>query len=163
LITPRFLWAEIERLANDCQASYKDVGSLLPSNASSPSNQRDPVVLPSLVRTTSEDNLEISATGRRRKARRIGVFGPATRKTSKSLIARPHETEKNTRIIQGLEKIYGVEKTRTVLEQALTMYHVSNPQIENSPEIYELEQSGYLDQALEFFGQSWVIGRPRLD
>jgi hypothetical protein len=96
----------------------------------------------------------------RRKARhRIGVFGP---KKTKFTIARPQETEKNLRIKNGLEAVYGIEKTRTVLEQASSYYHVSNPQSPTEPEVYELEQSGYLDQALEFFGQQWVIGRPRI-
>jgi len=79
------------------------------------------------------------------------------------MIARPHETEKNTRIIQGLERIYGVEKTRTILEQATAMYHVSNPQVQNEPEVYEMFENGQIDEALESFGASWVIGRPRIE
>ena len=84
------------------------------------------------------------------------------RKAKIMLSQGPRESEKNARIIQGLERIYGVEKTRTVLEQAVTIFHVSNPQIENSPEVYELFEAGLIDEALECFGASWVIGRPRI-
>jgi len=141
LITPRFLWAEIERTL-----------------ASSPSN---PELAKSFLPVTREP-LPLASSARR-KARRIGVFGPASQKRAKSMIARPHETEKNTRIIQGLERIYGVEKTRTILEQATAMYHVSNPQVQNEPEVYEMFENGQIDEALESFGASWVIGRPRIE
>jgi len=141
LITPRFLWAEIERLA------------------SSPSNP-EPV-----CRRDAREGVPVmaSSTGsERRKARRIGIFGPS-QKRAKFTIPRPQETEKNTRIIQGLEKIYGVDKTRTVLEQAETIFHVSNPLVETNPETYELFENGQIDEALELFNATWVIGRPRLD
>lgn len=141
MITPRFLWAEIERLASS------------PSNPETEGQER-----------ASTPALSVKSPGSvGRKARRIGVFGPANRKIAKSLIPRPRETEKNTRIIHGLEAIYGIEKTRTVLEQAVAMFHVSNPYVQNEPEVYELFENGILDEALEYFGQSWVIGRPRID
>ena len=139
MITPWFLWAEIERLA------------------SSPSNPE-----PSLVMVSSKGLTSATSGSAGRKARRIGIFGPS-QKRAKFTIPRPQETEKNTRIIQGLEKIYGVDKTRTVLEQAETIFHVSNPLVETNPETYELFENGQIDEALELFNATWVIGRPRLD
>ena len=139
MITPWFLWAEIERLA------------------SSPSNPE-----PSLVMVSSKGLTSATSGSAGRKARRIGVFGPASQKRIR-LSQGPRESEKNARIIQGLEKIYGVDKTRTVLEQAETIFHVSNPLVETNPETYELFENGQIDEALELFNATWVIGRPRLD
>jgi hypothetical protein len=70
---------------------------------------------------------------------------------------------KNLRILQGLERAYGFEKAKSVLEQATSIFHVTNPNAENTPELYELFENGQVDQALEMFGANWVIGRVKLD
>lgn len=75
----------------------------------------------------------------------------------------PREAEKNLRILTGLERAYGSEKAKSVLEQAISIFHVANPHAENNPELYELFENGQVDQALEMFGANWVIGRPRID
>jgi len=62
--------------------------------------------------------------------------------------------------LTGLERAYGSEKAKSVLEQAISIFHVVNPYAENTPELYELFENGQVDQALEYFGASpWVIGR----
>ena len=92
-----------------------------------------------------------------RPKRRIGLSAP--KKARITLSQGPREAEKNIRILSGLERAYGSEKAKSVLEQAMSIFHVTNPHAENSPEPYELFENGQIDQALEMFGASWVIGR----
>ena len=75
----------------------------------------------------------------------------------------PHEAAKNIRILSGLERAYGAERAKSVLEQAVSIFHVANPHAENTPEVYELFENGQIDQALEMFGANWVIGRPKIE
>jgi hypothetical protein len=65
--------------------------------------------------------------------------------------------------MQGLERAYGPDKAKSVLEQATSIFHVTNPHAENTPELYELFENGQVDQALEMFGANWVIGRPKIE
>jgi hypothetical protein len=92
------------------------------------------------------------------KTRRIALSAP--RKARITLSQGPREAEKNFRILSGLERAYGSDRAKSVLEQAITIFHASNPHAENNPELYELFENGQVDQALEMFGASpWVIGR----
>ena len=92
------------------------------------------------------------------KTRRIGLSTP--KKARIMLGQGPQEAAKNLRIMSGLERAYGSEKAKSVLDQAISIFHVANPHAENSPEPYELFENGQIDQALEMFGASpWVIGR----
>jgi len=59
--------------------------------------------------------------------------------------------------------MFGADKMTAVLAQANTIFHVNNPLAETSPEPYELFENGQIDEALEMFGSSWNIGRPRID
>ena len=95
------------------------------------------------------------------RTRRIGLSAP--RKARITLSQGPCEAEKNLRILTGLERAYGSEKAKSVLEQAISIFHASNPHAENNPELYELFENGQVDQALEMFGASWYIGRPKLE
>ena len=95
------------------------------------------------------------------RTRRIGLSAP--RKARITLAQGPHEAAKNIRILSGLERAYGSEKAKSVLEQASSIFHAVNPHAENSPELYELFENGQVDQALEMFGAQWVIGRPRIE
>jgi hypothetical protein len=95
------------------------------------------------------------------KPRRIALSAP--RKARITLSQGPREAEKNLRILSGLERAYGSEKAKSVLEQAISIFHVTNPLAENNPELYELFENGQVDQALEMFGANWVIGRPKID
>jgi len=102
-----------------------------------------------------------ASTRQARPKRRIGLSAP--KKARITLSQGPREAAKNIRILSGLERAYGAEKAKSILEQAVSIFHVANPHAENNPELYELFENGQIDQALEMFGTSWVIGRPRID
>lgn len=69
----------------------------------------------------------------------------------------------NTKVLQGLKAQFNPERTTAMVEQANTCFHYRNPHSPNSPELYELFESGFIDEALETLGFGrWAIGRPKL-
>jgi hypothetical protein len=109
--------------------------------------------------TEADTNTAARARPLGHKTRRIALSAPRKARISQG----PREAEKNLRILSGLERAYGSERAKSVLEQAITIFHASNPHAENMPELYELFENGQVDQALEMFGATpWVIGRVKV-
>jgi hypothetical protein len=114
----------------------------------------------SLEREYVSKTMSISGTSGHRARPRILIAKP---KRSKPAIALgPQESLKNQRIVEGLSRIFGADKMNAVLAQANSIFHVNNPLADVNPEPYELFENGQIDEALEYFGTSWNIGRPSL-
>jgi hypothetical protein len=78
---------------------------------------------------------------------RILIAKPKVLGPKKSTIALgPQESFKNSKVLDGLTKMFGADKMSAVLAQANTIFHVTNP-----------------NEALEMFGSNWNIGRPKLE
>lgn len=71
-------------------------------------------------------------------------------------------TELNEKVQRGLSAQYNPERVSTILTQAHASYHYRNPHAKTNPELYELHEGGFIDEALSSLGfGSWCIGRPK--
>jgi hypothetical protein len=100
------------------------------------------------------------------KTRRIVLSTP--RKAKVGIVQARNYRDSNTRIIQGLTRIYGEDKANAIIGQAQELFIQQNSRMQygelyvpNNPEVSELFENGQIDEALEMFGANWVIGRPR--
>lgn len=70
------------------------------------------------------------------------------------------QNELNERIYKGLRVQLSQENTDLAIDQAFVIRQSKQPDA-NRPELYELYETGEIDQALEMMGKRWVIGRPK--
>lgn len=71
------------------------------------------------------------------------------------------QNELNESVLKGLRIQLSEENTEAAILQAYTIFHERVGSDSNRPELYELYENGDIDKALEYFGKSWVIGRPK--
>lgn len=81
-------------------------------------------------------------------------------KALKHSIAGYSQDELNERIVKGLRTQFNQDNTDLVIDQAFVIRQSKQPDA-NRPELYELYETGEIDQALEMMGKRWVIGRPK--
>lgn len=82
-------------------------------------------------------------------------------KALKHSIAGFSQDELNERIVKGLRTQFNQDNTDLAIDQAFVIRQSKQPDA-NRPELYELYETGEIDQALEMMGKRWVIGRPKL-
>ena len=78
----------------------------------------------------------------------------------------PSQVELNSKVARGLRAQFSKERSEAILTQAESMYlqaqYRNGTSNGNKPEVYELLEGGWIDQALEFLRMGrWAIGRPR--
>lgn len=81
-------------------------------------------------------------------------------KALKHSIAGYSQDELNERIVKGLRTQFNQDNTELAIDQAFVIRQSKQPDA-NRPELYELYETGEIDQALEMMGKRWVIGRPK--
>lgn len=81
-------------------------------------------------------------------------------KALKHSIAGYSQDELNERIIKGLRTQFNQDNTDLAIDQAFVIRQSKQPDA-NRPELYELYETGEIDQALAMMGKRWVIGRPK--
>ena len=87
--------------------------------------------------------------------------GRIAKKIGKRIFAiRPSESELNENILLGLRKQFNQERVDAVIDQAYSFFF-SQDQNRPRPELYELYETGILDNVLERRGIRWVLGRPK--
>jgi hypothetical protein len=67
----------------------------------------------------------------------------------------------NEKILKGLRYQFNAERVEMIVDQAFTIRQSKDPYA-NRPELYELYETGEIDEALEASGTRWVIGRPKI-
>jgi hypothetical protein len=83
------------------------------------------------------------------------------RNFAKSMLGiRPSETELNEAIMNGLRKQFSEERVNAIIDESFSEHYSRLPD-SNRPELYELYESGYVDNVLDRRGIRWVIGRPK--
>lgn len=95
----------------------------------------------------------ISSKGKYRLAKAIG-------RSLKHSLAGYSQDELNEKIIRGLRTQFNQDNVDMIIDQAFTIRQSKDPNA-NRPELYELYETGEIDQALEMAGKRWVIGRPK--
>ena len=70
------------------------------------------------------------------------------------------EQELNESILHGLRKQFSEERVNAIVDEGFTEFLSHNPDL-NRPELYELYETGILDNVLERRGIRWVLGRPK--
>lgn len=98
-------------------------------------------------------NSIIAKKGKYRIAKRLG-------KALKHSISGYSQDELNRRIRDGLRQQFNEENTDLAIFQAFQIRQSKQPDA-NRPELYELYETGEIDEALELMGKSWHIGRPK--
>jgi hypothetical protein len=70
------------------------------------------------------------------------------------------EEEKNEKIVKGLRYQFSQDRTDQIISQAYAI-RMSKTPYANQPELYELYETGELDEASRMSGSCWVVGRPK--
>jgi hypothetical protein len=87
---------------------------------------------------------------------------PVVRVKPRRETSRSREASLNSRVLEPLHRTYP-GKVRDIVSQATDAFFYHNRKAETNPEIYELFEGGYLDEAIETLDlRSWVIGRPKI-
>ena len=78
----------------------------------------------------------------------------------KVAMAGKSESELNEGIMSGLRKQFSEERVNTIIDESFSEFYSHDPD-RPRPELYELYESGFLDNALSRRNIRWVIGRPK--
>ena len=70
------------------------------------------------------------------------------------------EDDLNASILSGLRRQFNEERVNAIVEESFTEFLSRNPDL-NRPELYELYETGIVDNVLERRNVHWVLGRPR--
>jgi hypothetical protein len=62
--------------------------------------------------------------------------------------------------MKGLRYQFNQERIDSIIDQAFSIRMMKEPE-RNRPELYELYETGEIDEALRLFNVRWVIGRPK--
>jgi hypothetical protein len=73
---------------------------------------------------------------------------------------RPSETELNEAIISGLKRQFSQERIDMIIDESFAEYFSHDPD-QPRPELYELYETGLVDNVLARRNIRWVIGRPK--
>ena len=91
--------------------------------------------------------------------------GKARLKTTKSFLKAitgyRTQDDLNNSILKGLHNQFNQERIDSIIDQAFSIRMSKEPD-SNRPELYELYETGEIDEALRLFNVRWVIGRPKL-
>ena len=94
---------------------------------------------------------------------RPSITIPVRPRASPRTEARSRSASLNARVLGPLGAMYPA-KTSDIVSQAENAFFYHNRKAETTPEIYELFEGGYLDEAIESLGlRRWSIGRPKTD
>lgn len=125
---------------------------LLPSQAALPDKSHNRASQQTDPHTVRGINL-IRSKGKYRIAKAIG-------RSLKHSLAGYSQDELNERILKGLRSQWNQEHVEEIINQAFVIRQSKEPDA-NRPELYELYETGEIDQALEMAGKRWVTGRPK--
>jgi hypothetical protein len=70
------------------------------------------------------------------------------------------ESELNLEIMSGLRKQFSEERANMIIDESFSEYFSHDPD-RNRPELYELYETGLIDNTLARRNIRWVIGRPK--
>ena len=91
----------------------------------------------------------------------IYPVGSALKKFVKKITGIRSQDDLNNAILKGMRTQFNQANTEAAIDQAFTIRQSRQPDA-NRPELYELYETGEIDQALEMMGKRWVIGRPKV-
>jgi hypothetical protein len=95
------------------------------------------------------------------RERLIFPVARGTRKLFKRLTGITSQHDLNEGILKGLRNQFNQERIDSIIDQAFSIRMMKVPD-SNRPELYELYETGEIDEALRLFNVRWVIGRPKL-
>jgi hypothetical protein len=84
-----------------------------------------------------------------------------TKRFLKKLTGIISQNELNENVMKGLRYQFNQERIDSIIDQAFSIRMMKEPD-SNRPELYELYETGEIDEALRLFNVRWVIGRPKL-
>ena len=73
---------------------------------------------------------------------------------------RPSETELNEAIVSGLRRQFSQERIDMIIDESFSEFYSHDPDLPR-PELYELYETGLIDNTLARRNIRWVIGRPK--
>lgn len=131
-----------------------------PGEESKPLLSYRPEPKPDWLRNWEKDRPRYST--KEKVARGIGKgLAWSFRKTRAKVTGKLSETELNDEVFHGLRRQFNEERVNVIIEESFTEYHLHNPDL-NNPELYELYETGIIDNVLERRNIRWVLGRPKI-
>jgi len=94
------------------------------------------------------------------RERLIFPVARGTKKLFRKLTGTVSQNDLNEGILKGLRNQFNQERIDSIIDQAFTIRQAKEPE-RNRPELYELYETGEIDEALRLFNVRWVIGRPK--
>jgi hypothetical protein len=95
------------------------------------------------------------------RERLIFPVARGTKHFLKKLTGITSQNDLNEAILKGLRHQFNQERIDSIIDQAFTIRQSKEPD-SNRPELYELYETGEIDEALRLFNVRWVIGRPKI-
>jgi hypothetical protein len=95
------------------------------------------------------------------RERLIFPVARGTRKLFRKLTGITNQNDLNEAILKGLRHQFNQERIDSIIDQAFSIRQSKEPD-RNRPELYELYETGEIDEALRLFNVRWVIGRPKM-
>jgi hypothetical protein len=84
-----------------------------------------------------------------------------TKRFLKAITGYKTQDDLNETVLKGLRTQFNPERVENIIAQAFSIRMSQTPEA-NRPELYELYETGEIDEALRMFNVRWVIGRPKL-